>query len=79
MEKLDKVIAGLRNCSYPSENCYYSDCPYCGERNGDKVCMDFLMEDALEVIEDLKIAVTAVGVLERYRPAFEALAKGVEE
>ena len=54
MEKLDKVIAGLQNCSYPSENCYYSDCPYRGRRDADKVCQDFLLEDALEVINRLK-------------------------
>lgn len=64
MEKLDKVIAGLQNCSYPSENCYYSDCPYCGERNGDKVCMDFLMEDALEVLRNVEPVVHAHWVAE---------------
>jgi hypothetical protein len=30
------------------------------------------------MIEDLKILVTAAEVLERYRPAFEELAKGEE-
>lgn len=54
MVELDKVIAGLRNCSDPSENCYYSDCPYRGKRDVDKVCLDFLIEDALDVIGRLR-------------------------
>ena len=69
MEKLDKVIAGLRCCSIP--DC--RECPYNGLE-----CVRRLPEDALKMIEDLKILVTAAGVLERYRTAFEALAKGEE-
>lgn len=71
MEKLDKVIAGLSGCIVG--NC--SNCDY----NGLRCDRDRLLEDALEVIEDLKILVTAAGVLEKYRAAFEELAKGVQE
>ena len=53
MEKLENVIAGLRFCCEP--NCICEDgCPYEGRRDGDRRCLDFLMEDALAVIEDLK-------------------------
>jgi hypothetical protein len=69
MEKLDKVIAALALCS--SENYCCPGCPY----EDLMECDGRLMKDALEVIEDLKIAVTAAGVLERYRTAFEALVK----
>lgn len=73
MEKLDKVIAGLTGCIA----CICSNCEYFNpDRNAG--CTERLMQDALDVIEDLKIAVTAVEVLERYRPAFEELAKGEE-
>lgn len=51
MEKLDKVIAGLECCSIATKNvdaCLVM-CPYYGGRSGKKVCMDFLMEDALEL------------------------------
>ena len=56
MEKLDKVIAGLSCCSEANDtvNICPAQCPYYGERDGDKVCMDFLMEDALAVIEALR-------------------------
>lgn len=67
MEKLDKVIAGLTGCIA----CICSNCEYGGSN-----CTERLMQDALDVIEDLKITVTAAEVLERYRPAFEELAKG---
>lgn len=56
MEKLDKVIAGLEFCgeANKSVDACLMMCPYYGERDGDKVCMDFLMEDALAVILDLQ-------------------------
>lgn len=56
MEKLDKVIAGLEFCgeANKSVDACLMMCPYYGERDGDKVCMDFLMEDALTVIEALR-------------------------
>lgn len=56
MEKLDKVIAGLSCCgeANKSVDACLAMCPYYGERDGDKVCMDFLMEDALGVIEKLR-------------------------
>lgn len=73
MEKLDKVIAGLECCGRPNPmNCF--ECPY----RDDEVCQDTMYQDTLDLLKDMKIAVTAAGVLERYRPAFEALAKGEE-
>lgn len=53
MEKLDKVIAGLRYCINPNTDCEVcdDDCPYLGKRDGHKVCVDFLMEDALELLK----------------------------
>ena len=56
MEKLDKVIAGLEFCgeANKSVDACLAMCPYYGERDGDKVCMDFLMEDALDTIERLR-------------------------
>lgn len=68
MVKLDKVIAGLSGCIVG--NC--SNCEY----NGLRCDRDRLLSDALDLVEDLKILVTALDVLERYRPAFEELAKG---
>lgn len=70
MEKLDKIIAGLTSCI--ESDC--RNCVYNGRR-----CMVRLMQDALVVIGSLRIAVTAAEVLERYRPAFEELAKGKEQ
>ena len=69
MEKLDKVMRCL-------DRCYYDDCgncDYCGHG-----CSEVLMRDARDLLKDMKIAVTAAEVLERYRPAFEELAKGEE-
>ena len=56
MEKLDRVIAGLECCGEANEivNVCLEGCPYYGERDGDKVCMDLLLEDALTVIEALR-------------------------
>lgn len=56
MEKLEKVIAGLECCAEAKEivNICPEKCPYYGERDGDKVCMDFLMEDALDIIGRLR-------------------------
>lgn len=53
MEKLDKVIAGLECCAEANDtvNICPMKCPYYGERDGDKVCMDFLMADALELLK----------------------------
>ena len=53
MEKLEKVIAGLSCCSEANDtvNICPAQCPYYGERDGDKVCMDFLMEDALRILK----------------------------
>lgn len=73
MEKLDKVIAGLGCCADLDRSC--DDCPYTGA----EYCEVALMRDALVVIGGLRIASTAAGVLEKYRPAFEELAKGVDE
>lgn len=55
-EKLDEVIAGLEWCCDPRKTCENSDsdCPYYCERGDDKFCLDFLMEDALVVIEALR-------------------------
>jgi hypothetical protein len=55
MEKLDKVIAGLECCGEANEivNVCLEGCPYYGERDGDKVCMDMLMEDALDLLKEL--------------------------
>ncbi len=55
MEKLDKVIAGLRYCINPNTDCEVcdDDCPYLGKRDGHKVCVDFLMSDALEMLKEL--------------------------
>lgn len=53
MEKLEVVIEGLRFCCEPNNICW-DGCPYDGRRDGDRRCLDFLMEDALAVIEDLK-------------------------
>ena len=70
---LSDVIAGLTGCIVG--NC--SNCEY-----ADSDChRDDLMEDAVDLLKEyreLKIAVAASDVLERYRPAFEALAKGEE-
>ena len=56
MDKLEKVIAGLEFCgeANKSVDACLAMCPYYGERDGDKVCMDFMMEDALTVIEALR-------------------------
>ena len=56
MVELEKVVAGLEFCgeANKSVDACLMMCPYYGERDGDKVCMDFLMEDALEVINRLK-------------------------
>ena len=53
MEKLDKVIAGLEFCgeANKSVDACLAMCPYYGARDGDKVCMDFLMEDALSLLK----------------------------
>lgn len=51
MEKLDKVIAGLSYCCEPNNICE-DGCPYLGQREGDKRCLDFLMEDALEWLKE---------------------------
>jgi hypothetical protein len=51
MEKLDKVIAGLRHCgndAYPGE---CQKCPY--EFEKDLSCLDALCNEAVEVIEVL--------------------------
>jgi hypothetical protein len=52
MEKLDKVIAGLRHCgndAYPGE---CRKCPY--EFEKDLSCLDALCNEAVEVIEALR-------------------------
>lgn len=78
MEKLEKVIEALEYC-----NTHEGDvCPDCPGFHDDPVpCSiagDRLVLGYLKELRDLKIAVTAAGVLERYRPAFEELAKGEE-
>lgn len=76
MEKLNKIIAGLE-CCCEDDRCL--SCPYKDVGHpGDLDCIKVLAEDALNLLKDMKIAVTAAGVLERYRPAFEELAKGEE-
>lgn len=52
MEKLDKVIESLRFCCEPNNICW-DGCPYDGRRDGDRRCLDFLMEDALRCLEEL--------------------------
>lgn len=56
MEKLDKVIAGLSNCSDPKMQCETCDdvCVYHDEHNKHKLCLDFLMEDALELLKEYR-------------------------
>lgn len=56
MEKLDKVIAGLKFCgeANKSVDACLMMCPYYGERDGDKVCMDFLIEDALDLLKEYR-------------------------
>ena len=56
MEKLDKVIAALECCGEANKivNVCLEGCPYYGECEGDKVCMDLLMVDTLTVIEALR-------------------------
>ena len=52
MEKLDKVIAGLRHCgndAYPGE---CQKCPY--EFEKDLSCLDALCNEAVEVLEKLR-------------------------
>jgi hypothetical protein len=55
-KKLDKVIAGLSCCgeANKSVDACLAMCPYYGERDGDKVCLDLLQEDALEMLEKLR-------------------------
>jgi hypothetical protein len=57
VEKLDKVIAGLECCGEANEivNVCLEVCPYYGERDGDKVCMDLLMKDALELLRGVRL------------------------
>lgn len=56
MEKLDKVIAGLECCSEAKDtvNICPMRCPYYGERDGEKVCLDILMADALELLKEYR-------------------------
>ena len=51
MEKLNKVIAGLRYCGTDAYPGYCEKCPYDFEK--DLSCLDTMCEDALAVIEAL--------------------------
>ena len=53
MDKLEKVIAGLECCgeANKSVDACLAMCPYYGERDGDKVCLDLLQEDALRILK----------------------------
>lgn len=51
MEKLDKVIAGLSCCGSQNCGCACEKCPYDGERDNEKVCLDLLQEDALRILK----------------------------
>lgn len=51
MEKLDKVIAGLECCRNKSQDACLAMCPYYGERDGEKVCLDLMQEDALRILK----------------------------
>lgn len=51
MEKLDKVIAALEQCH---RDVKYRDCDRCGYADAGCECERCMMEDALEVIADLK-------------------------
>jgi DNA-directed RNA polymerase subunit RPC12/RpoP len=52
MEKLDKVIAGLRCCGADAYPGYCEKCPYDFEK--DLSCLDALCNEAVEVLEALK-------------------------
>jgi hypothetical protein len=78
MEKLDKVIAGLECCGVAKSNqdaCLVG-CPYYGGRSGKKVCLDFLMKDALGLLREYRIVKAerdfAVGIAEAYGEYVEA-------
>lgn len=64
MVKPDKVIAGLEFCgeANKSVDACLMMCPYYGERDGDKVCMDFLMEDALELLKEYRGCLIGCGI-----------------
>lgn len=64
MVELDKVIAGLEFCgeANKSVDACLAMCPYYGERDGDKVCMDFLMEDALELLKEYRKCLSCCGI-----------------
>ena len=49
MEKLEKVIAGLSCCNEPNNTC--DECPYDGQRDDDKACLDLMQEDALRILK----------------------------
>lgn len=53
MEKLDKVIDGLECCAEANDtvNICPMRCPYYGERDGEKACLDLLQEDALRILK----------------------------
>ena len=54
MEKLEKVIAGLECCRNKSQDACLAMCPYYGEHDGEKVCLDLMQEDALDIIGQLR-------------------------
>lgn len=51
MEKIDKVIGGLSQCH---RDLRYRDCDVCSYARAGRECEQYLMEDALEVIEQLR-------------------------
>lgn len=64
MEKLDKVIAGLECCSEATDtvNVCPMRCPYYDKRDGEKVCLDLLQEDALELLREYQSCLTVCGI-----------------
>ena len=61
MEKLEKVIVGLEFCGKAGESAdvCLKICPYQAQHSRDKECLEFLLEDALDLLRNMEPVVHA--------------------